>query len=59
MINLKEFLELNDKMFTVRLPDNLLKKVKRQAKKYKTTSAKYIKAAIIKTLSEDEPQNND
>ncbi|MBO1225031.1 MAG: hypothetical protein JYX80_11445 [Candidatus Scalindua sediminis] len=57
MVELKKYLEINDKTLPpVRVPKSLLKRIATRAKAHNLTSSKYIKAAILKILSEDEPQ---
>ena len=57
VVELKEYFETNDKTLpAVRVPERLLKRITARAKVHNTTNSKYIKAAILKLLSEDEPQ---
>lgn len=58
MIKLEDYLETNDKMMPLRLPERVLKRIKRRARAHKTTKSKYVRAAILMMLSEDDPQHN-
>jgi predicted DNA binding CopG/RHH family protein len=57
MVELKEYFETNDKTLpAVRVSKSLLKRITARATAHNTTKSKYIKAAILMMLSEDEPQ---
>lgn len=58
MIKLEDYLETNDKMLLLRLPQSVLKRIKKRARKHNTTKSKYVRAAILMMLNEDDPQHN-
>ncbi len=57
MVELKEYFETNDKTLpAIRVSESLVKRIEARVRAHKTNKSRYIRAALLLLLDEDEPQ---